>query len=79
MVSPCKTTTSPEQVHKGHTDEAVHIQDQVGFLTQQNQHTGERRLYYLKIECVDFNKSCERQDEEINLTLDVVIFSTSRA
>lgn len=35
---PCKSTTSSEQVHKGHTNEAVHIQDQVWFLIQQNQH-----------------------------------------
>lgn len=36
IVSPCKTTTIPKQVHKGHANEAVHIQDQVGFLIQQN-------------------------------------------
>lgn len=35
--SPSKTATSPQQVHKGHTDEAIHIQDQVGFLKEQKQ------------------------------------------
>ena len=37
---PCKSTTSSEQIHKGHTNEAIHIQDQVGFLIQQNQQRG---------------------------------------
>lgn len=37
VVSPSKTTTSPQQVHEGHTDEAIHIQDQVGFLNVHKQ------------------------------------------
>lgn len=39
VILPSKTTTSPQQVHEGHTDEAIHIQDQVGFLKVQKQKT----------------------------------------
>lgn len=46
--SPSKTTTSPEQVHEGHTNEAVHIQDQVWFLIQQNKQTGKKRIMLFK-------------------------------
>lgn len=73
VFSPSKTTTGPQQVHEGHTDETIHIQDQVGFLKVQiqtnNIGTIERGIYL---------KMCVSLTDWI-FTLDVVIFSTSRA
>lgn len=38
---PCEAATGPEQIHKGHADESVHVQDQVGFLRQKRNNSAD--------------------------------------
>lgn len=53
VVSPSKTATSPQQVHEGHTNEAIHIQDQVGFLKNAKQMSINERECYLNVCFID--------------------------